>query len=59
VLCRQGKVTDAMLDSPKPLFVLTGMCEAAAQLLMMTGAAHLPGALLPCSSLLCDAGRAR
>jgi drug/metabolite transporter (DMT)-like permease len=47
VLCRQGKVTDAMLDTPKPLFVLTGMCEAAAQLLMMTGAAHLPGALLP------------
>lgn len=23
------------------------MCEATAQLLMMTGAAHLPGALLP------------
>lgn len=36
-----------MLATPKPLFVLTGMCEAAAQLLMMTGAAHLPGALLP------------
>jgi hypothetical protein len=24
-----------------------GVCEATAQLLMMTGAAHLPGALLP------------
>ncbi|WIA35800.1 hypothetical protein OEZ86_004189 [Tetradesmus obliquus] len=44
---RQGKVTQAMLATPKPLFVLTGMCEAAAQLLMMSGAAHLPGALLP------------
>ncbi|KAF6266272.1 Crt-like protein [Scenedesmus sp. NREL 46B-D3] len=44
---RQGKVSQAMLATPKPLFVLTGLCEAAAQLLMMTGAAHLPGALLP------------
>lgn len=44
---RQGKVTDAMLSTPKPLFILTGVCEATAQLLMMTGAAHLPGALLP------------
>jgi hypothetical protein len=24
VLCRQGKVTDAMLATPKPLFILTG-----------------------------------
>lgn len=34
---RQGHVTRAMLATPKPLFVLTGMFEAAAQLLMMTG----------------------
>ena len=33
--------------APKRRFVVTGACEAAAQLLMMAGAAHLPGALLP------------
>jgi drug/metabolite transporter (DMT)-like permease len=29
------------------LIACAGICEATAQLLMMTGAAHLPGALLP------------
>lgn len=33
--------------SPHLLPLYTGVCEATAQLLMMTGAAHLPGALLP------------
>jgi len=36
-----------MLQIPKRRFVVTGGCEALAQLLMMAGAAHLPGALLP------------
>lgn len=30
-----------------PCMCRAGICEATAQLLMMTGAAHLPGALLP------------
>lgn len=44
---RQGNVTDAMLSIPKLRFILTGACEAVGQLLLMTGASHLPGALLP------------
>lgn len=45
--CRQGIVTDAMLAIPKGPFLLIGACEAAAAVMMMAGAAHLPGALLP------------
>ncbi|KAI8465758.1 MAG: hypothetical protein J3K34DRAFT_525075 [Monoraphidium minutum] len=44
---RQGKVTREMLAVPKGSFLLIGACEALAQLLLMAGAAHLPGALLP------------
>jgi hypothetical protein len=36
-----------MLSLPKTPFVLTGACEAAAQVLLMVSAAQLPGALLP------------
>jgi hypothetical protein len=54
---RAGKVTDKMLGiawSMRHLFVLTGGCEALAQLLLMAGAAHLPGALLPLLMQVCD-----
>ncbi len=40
---RAGRVTDAMLRIDKrPLWAI-GACEAAAQLLFMCSAAHLPG----------------
>ncbi|KAG2444719.1 hypothetical protein HXX76_001463 [Chlamydomonas incerta] len=44
---RTGQVTTAMLDIDKRPLLAVGACEAAAQLLFMVGAAHIPGALLP------------
>ncbi|PNW88454.1 hypothetical protein CHLRE_01g030300v5 [Chlamydomonas reinhardtii] len=42
-----GQVTTAMMNIDKRPLLAVGACEAAAQLLFMVGAAHIPGALLP------------
>ncbi|KAG2449002.1 hypothetical protein HYH02_005756 [Chlamydomonas schloesseri] len=44
---RTGQITTAMMDIDKRPLLAVGACEAAAQLLFMVGAAHIPGALLP------------
>lgn len=47
VVIRMGKVTKEMLNVPKPSFVIIGLCEALASLLLLICTARLPGVILP------------